>query len=285
MIASALAAGWQVVILDRSGLDFLPFKDHPNAHTRIITPGGAIEHLDALFGEIQRRFVKLREVGASTWGRAGNAVGGARVLTVIDEFSNLADALPDSERKEMWRYARMVASEGRKAGVHLAIALQDPSHKSLDLRIRRNTTPLAFRVQDDAASRVILNANGAEELEARQFLTVMGSLRRGVAFAPTDVQLAIFLATRSAQPLPAPRWLPEVGSAEVGQETSAARIARDVGVDPADVERVLALHAGDASLTEIARQVFGSRGGQAFYQVKRIVENIAGGATTTGECA
>ena len=33
LITSALADGWQVVIYDRSGLDFLPFQDPPNAHT------------------------------------------------------------------------------------------------------------------------------------------------------------------------------------------------------------------------------------------------------------
>ncbi|MEW5869853.1 MAG: hypothetical protein AB1894_11300 [Chloroflexota bacterium] len=31
LIASALADGWQVAIFDRSGLDFLPFRQHPNA--------------------------------------------------------------------------------------------------------------------------------------------------------------------------------------------------------------------------------------------------------------
>ncbi len=55
----------------------------------------------------------------------------------------------------------MVVDERRKAGIHLTIALQDPTHKSLDLRIRRNATPLTFPVKDDAASRVILGATGA----------------------------------------------------------------------------------------------------------------------------
>jgi DNA segregation ATPase FtsK/SpoIIIE-like protein len=91
----------------------------------------------------------------------------------MDEFANLADALPTNERRELWRGARMIAAQGRKAGVHLALALQDPTHKSLDLRIRRNYLPLSFRVKDGDASRVILGAGGAEQLSPRQFLTVM----------------------------------------------------------------------------------------------------------------
>jgi DNA segregation ATPase FtsK/SpoIIIE-like protein len=126
----------------------------------------------------------------------------------MDEFANLADALPQSQRKELWRAARMIAAEGRKAGVHLALALQDPSHKSLDLRIRRNCLPLSFRVKDGDASRVILGAGGAEQLQPRQFMTVMNQLIRGVAFAPSDEEIGRFLASRPVQPYPAPDWLP-----------------------------------------------------------------------------
>jgi DNA segregation ATPase FtsK/SpoIIIE-like protein len=91
----------------------------------------------------------------------------------MDEVANLADALPTNERRELCRGARMIAAEGREAGVHLALALQDPTHKSLDLRIRCNYLPLSFRVKDGDDSRVILGTGGAEQLPPRQFLTVM----------------------------------------------------------------------------------------------------------------
>jgi len=94
----------------------------------------------------------------------------------------------------------MIASEGRKAGVHLALALQDPTHKSLDLRIRRNRLPLSFRVKDGDASRMILGAGGAEQLPPRQFMTVMGRPLRGVAFAPSDEEIRNFLAARPLTP-------------------------------------------------------------------------------------
>ena len=191
----------------RSGLDFLPLQEHANAHTVLLEePTQAIEYLSQLYEITQERFIMLRQAGVSTWGRLlGSVTGreidthslshpspGPRILAVMDEFANLADALPQNQRKELWRSARMIAAEGRKAGVHLALALQDPTHKSLDLRSRRNCLPLSFRVKDGDASRVILGAGGAEQLPPRQFMTVMNQLLRGAAFALVIGRLAAF---------------------------------------------------------------------------------------------
>lgn len=73
----------------------------------------------------------------------------------------------------------MIAAEGRKTGLHLALALQDSTHKSLDLRIRRNYLPLSFHVKDGG-----VGAGGDEQLPPGQFMTVMDQILRGVAFAP-----------------------------------------------------------------------------------------------------
>jgi hypothetical protein len=138
LITSALAAGWQVLIYDRSGLDFLPFQHHPNVQTVLLSESTiAIEQLALLYEEIQQRFAILRDNSASTWGRLPHPPA-PRTLAILDEFANLADALSNPQREELWRFARMIAAEGRKAGIHLALALQDPTHRSLDLRIRRN---------------------------------------------------------------------------------------------------------------------------------------------------
>ncbi|MCI0563796.1 MAG: hypothetical protein MN733_35425 [Nitrososphaera sp.] len=208
LIAAALAGGWQVAVFDRSGLDFLPFYEWPNAYLVLLDdPGHSINYLMALYEEVQQRQAVLREAGLSTWSMLANA---RRILAVIDEFSNLADSLPGREREELWRWARMIAAEGRKAGIHLALALQDPTHKSLDLRIRRNCTPLTFRVRDKAASHVVLGAGGAESLAPRHFLAVIGDLVEGVAFAPSDVEIHEFLAQRQVEVLPYPAWLQSV---------------------------------------------------------------------------
>mgnify|MGYP001562268024 CR=1 FL=1 len=266
LIAAALADGWQVAIFDRSGLDFLPFRNHPNASLALLQdPAEAIGYLQSLYAEVEKRFEILREAGVSTWGRL-EGDHDPRVLAVFDEFSNLADALPAAEREELWRGARMIAAEGRKAGVHLALALQDPTARSIDLRIRRNCTPLSFRVKDGEASRVILGASGAEALPPRHFLTVLGELRHGMAFAPDDGEIAAFIAARQPSVHPSPSWL-------VGRQPAA--IVDSVGVE----QQVRKLAAAGVSLGEIQRRVLGTNGGRDWYRVKGILSAAA--PTTT----
>ncbi|MCB8923977.1 MAG: hypothetical protein H6662_20545 [Ardenticatenaceae bacterium] len=260
LITSALASGWQVAIYDRSGLDFLPFQQHPNAHPVLLEdPSHAIDHLALLYEVIQERFIVLRQAGVSTWGRLPHPPA-PRILAVMDEFANLADALPTNERRELWRGARMIAAEGRKAGVHLALALQDPTHKSLDLRIRRNCLPLSFRVKDGDASRVILGAGGAEQLPPRQFLTVMDQLLRGVAFAPSDEEIRSFLAARPVAPHPAPSWL----------ETDAIPATASHLQEDAIEEQIRALLGQGWSLRAVQRDLFGYTGGAAYEAVKAV---------------
>jgi hypothetical protein len=244
VITEALASGWLVAIFDRSGLDFLPFRNHPNGRLVMLEdPQQAIGYLSGLYGEIQRRFKLLASAGVSTWGRLPGA--GARVLAVFDEFSNLSDSLTSADRDELWRWARMVAAEGRKAGIHLMLALQDPTHRSIDLRIRRNMTPVAFRVRDTDASRVILNAAGAETLPPRQFITVNGfDSLRGVAFGPSDEEITSFLAARPVQEVIDAEWL------EVDQEMLPANSQRDETVELA--EQIRELWKGKASKRAMA---------------------------------
>lgn len=264
LITAALADGWQVLIFDRSGLDFIPFQNHTNATLRVMhDPAEAVSYLAAIYDEIERRFSILREASVSTWGRLPPpaTLHAPRLLCVFDEFSNLADSLSEHEREELWRWARMIAAEGRKAGVHLALALQDPTHKSLDLRIRRNCTPLAFRVKDGEASRVILGAGGAEGLAPRQFLTVLGAsggnaaITRAVAFAPDDDQIAAFLTRRTAPPHPRPEWL-HLPAPVVEEKTTII------------VEQIRQLRAQGHSLNSIQQQVFGYTGGKAYSVVR-----------------
>lgn len=276
LIASALVAGWQVTIYDRSGLDFLPFDSHPNAQTVVLPDASqAIGYLAQLYEEILRRFTILRATAVSTWGRL-NPAPSPRLLAVMDEFANLADSLPDKQREELWRQARMIAAEGRKAGVHLALALQDPTHKSLDLRIRRNCLPLAFRVKDDSASRVVLGAGGAEQLPPRQFLAVMGDLVRGVAFAPSDEEIRTFLQAHIASPSSPQTWLDE-GATMGGTAVPLG--------EPAEDETTMwirALLQANKSLREVQKTVFGYTGGAAYEAVRAVKEELVTAVETGG---
>lgn len=273
LAATALARGDQVIFLDRSGVDFQVFGSHPNAHlVRLDQPEQAISYTQAAYDELQRRLRLMADAGESSWERwAGRP--GPRVLIVLDEFSNLSDEIEPIDRGDLWRWTRMIAAEGRKAGMLLALALQDPTSKSIDLRIRRNCTRWVFRVQDMAASQVVLGAKGAEELQAGHFLTVMdGSLQYGLGFSaphgPDDAQLGAFLAAHPVAQLPPPDWM-EAAEDDAPQVTD---------VDKA--EQVRELKAQGLSARAIARIVYGYTGGAAYESVRTILQGDTTGDTT-----
>ncbi len=209
VVTCALASGWQVIIAGKQ-LDYKVFETHPNAHlvpfSLLREPVRAIELLRGVYAEIERRDRTMSQSGYSLWSQTGRP----QTLVVVDEFSNLSDALEDIERmrrQELWRWARMCTAEARKYGLHMAYALQDPTAQSIDLRIRRNTTPIMFRVKDATSSRTLLNANGAEMLSTRHFLASMVRLERGAAFAPTDDEIRQFLNSHQVAATEQPAWI------------------------------------------------------------------------------
>lgn len=275
VIAEALADSWQVVIIDRGRPDLAVFDGHPNAHlVTIDEPAQVVTILTRAYREMLRRLRSLTAAGVSTWSRSSGS--DPRVMIVIDEFSNLTDdADSPAERENLWRGARMLAAEGRKAGMVLAIALQDPTHKSMDLRIRRNATKIAFRVQDADASRVVLGTAGAETLPHHQFMTVIGGLMTGVAFAPSDEEIRAFLAARSVAMLPAPEWIEEPEAIPLNESTE--RVEKPV---LSREQQIRDLHAQGLSSNEIQRQVYGFTGGAAYAAVRSVLASTTGSSST-----
>ena len=68
-----------------------------------------------------------------------------RILSMVDDFSILGDVLDAAERRALWLAARRLAADSRKSGIHLVLAVQNPTWQSLDLGIQRSCTPLTFR--------------------------------------------------------------------------------------------------------------------------------------------
>jgi hypothetical protein len=268
--ALALGGGWTVVIISRNGHGYEVFEGRPNAHlVRLERAEEAAGILKMGYLAVQER---LRAMGGSAyaWGEwAGRPA--PMTLIVMDEFSNLADELEAGEREELWRWARMIAAEGRKAGIILALALQDPTARSIDLRIRRNCTRWSFRVQDEAASRVVLGAAGAEKLGKGQFLAYTRSLEMGVGFGPTDEEIRAYLERRPVQEAEKPEWI----EAEW----------KEVDKSPEIESRVRELLREGRSLAEIQREVYGYTGGQAYERVKRITDGITTTTALSGGCA
>ncbi len=301
VVTCALASGWQVIIAGKQ-LDYKVFEQHQNAHlipfSLLRDPIRAIALLRGVYAEIERRDRMMSNSGFSLWSQTGRS----QTLVVVDEFSNLADALEDVDpvrRKELWRWARMDTAEARKYGIHMAYALQDPTAQSIDLRIRRNTTPVMFRVKDAVSSRTLLNASGAEMLSARHFLASMVHLERGAAFAPTDEEILQFLHAHPTGTAEQPEWIEGV----LAHQPNLPETKQDVIAGPAPDQqkpktiaefinsldekgmRIVELYqAGGYSQADIEEQVFGYTGGAAGRTVKRLIEQyrkIMDSPTTT----
>lgn len=256
LTACALADGRQVIIFDRSGVDYQPFDNHPNAHVvRLDEPEDAIGYLASAYTELQRRLRVMTQAGASLWEKW--PARGPMILIVMDEFSDLADEMPEGDKANLWKYTRMLAAEGRKAGIHLIVALQDPTAKSIDLRIRRNCTRISFHVQEMESSRVILGTPGAERIPPGQFLVVLGNLIHGVGFQPSDDEILAFLSRRAVPNIEPPEWL------RIGEEEPAGQ---------SESEIIIQMYKSGESLAAIQRAVCGYSGGKAFEYVKSVLE-------------
>lgn len=293
-VSCALASGWQVIIAGKP-LDYKVFETHPNAYmiqfSLLSNPLRAIELLRSVYGEIERRDQLMSKNGHSLWSQTGRT----RTMVVVDEFSNLADALEDidnSRREELWRWARMCTAEARKYGLHMLYALQDPTAKSIDLRIRRNTTPVMFRVKDATSSRTLLNVGGAELLAVRHFLASISKLERGAAFGPEDSEILTFLASHPVRADDQPEWIDAVVSdvptslesdkpAALPEPTTLQEFMQSLS----DLEaEIIDLHIEGKSNRQIEIEKFGSAGGQAYTKVSQLVRRyraLNSDATTT----
>lgn len=290
VVTCALASGWQVIIAGKQ-LDYKVFEQHPNAHlvpfSLLKDPIRAIELLRAVYAEIERRDRQMSYGNFSLWSQTGRS----QTLVVVDEFSNLSDALEDIDpmrRKELWRWARMNTAEARKYGIHMAYALQDPTAQSIDLRIRRNTTPIMFRVKDAASSRTLLNTNGAEMLSARHFLASMLKLERGAAFAPTDEEILQFLSAHPARTAEQPDWIDSVLAYQLNlPEGKQVAIAGPVQEQPVSeiaqmAEKIRDQWSPSLSKSEVSR-MFGKEfaGTSWVSKVNQVIEYLTSTTTPT----
>ena len=219
IIAQHLLDGRRVTILDKSGRDFEVFDGL--AH---------IERLDATNPEAA--IARLIGVMRAAWNevlhrqRGGRWKGMTDVL-VIDELDNWQDVSADASltARRLWQYPRMIAREGRASGFCLLAASQNPTAANISLDLRRNCTPVAFRLADSAASRVVIDGDEAVGLETGQFVALLGKPTRGVAYNPTDNDLGSVLA--HCKPAGVPDWLLDpVDVDKTASETWQATAAR-----------------------------------------------------------
>ena len=226
----------------------------------------AIRYMQNIYAEIEKRNRVLLENNVDTWSSM-TTNRNPRQLIVVDEFSNLSDGLANRDRDELWRWARMSTQEGGKTGIHIAIALQDPTADNIDLRIRRNCLPVSFRVRDSFSSRAVLAAGGAELLPPRQFITRLNGLQRGVSITATDDDIAAFIAARPVAPAAPPTWIDAEPVADAAEEIAdtdpVASLAQQIRP---------AWASGERSKSGLARSIGKAYAGTSF--TKRLSDAI-----------
>ena len=101
------------------------------------------------------RYDIMRNNGMRKW-------DGKKLYIIIDEIADLIDTCGKQIEKHIAKLARL----GRGAGVHLIVATQHPTNQVLSRQITNNLeTRICLQVNDKAASRLVISANGAEQLK------------------------------------------------------------------------------------------------------------------------
>lgn len=161
----------QISILDPKGLDFEKFETLAHVVTYIDDPEEAANYLTGLLdSEVKERQATLKSVGASSVREYNEFVEGTdrdplpyRVIA-IDEYADLSMALGDQSVLE--DAVTRLAQIGRALGYSILLATQRPDAEIVSGKIKTNfNSRVAFKLPTGTDSRVILDKNGAEDLQ------------------------------------------------------------------------------------------------------------------------
>lgn len=165
----------EILLCSSAGEDFAFFEGLPQLISgQVITDAAAA--IDLLRTRIESEFegrsatlaaARCRDIGEYN-ARRGEKM--PPLVVVVDEFADLADQLADDKtaKKAFYDVVRRIAQVGRKRGVHLVLCTQRPSATLVptDIRSLLNAR-VALRMNDSGASRMVLEENGAEQLQMR----------------------------------------------------------------------------------------------------------------------
>jgi hypothetical protein len=140
---------------------WVPGETRPNGEVIDI-----LECLDDLIEEMERRYRLLGAARADDLASyvSGGAGSMPRLVCFFDEY--FAAVAPDRKtKKEIETRIALLAAKGRAAGVHMIIALQQPSREVLKGALDANLScRVGLRVQRPIESRLLLDSDGAERL-------------------------------------------------------------------------------------------------------------------------
>lgn len=222
LATASLATGAQLINIGYSESGYGVFASHPNYHSVQLPQAAAVvECLAQVYDELRQRKALIGGdlVEWETW--PGSQPPRPFLDLLMDELGNMAEDIYVEQgpalNREMWSLVSRIANEGRKVGIRIMAALQDPTAKSMDLRFRRNCTLVSFR-QGDRSQSDAFGTPGAENLPVGHFIARTDALVSGGGFSPTDAEIMQYLNTRRVPALEAPRWVEALKHPRLVQE-------------------------------------------------------------------
>ncbi|MDD5750852.1 MAG: DNA translocase FtsK [Candidatus Pacebacteria bacterium] len=167
----------RLILIDPKRVEFPVYGDLPHLLTPVILNARkAVNALNWLVGEMERRFEVLREFGSRDIGTYNHDLAKKPkrqeegfeqlpyIVLIIDELADLMM----SKGKEVEATIVRLSQLARAVGIHLIVATQRPSVEVITGLIKANiTSRIAFQVASQIDSRTILDTAGAEKLLGR----------------------------------------------------------------------------------------------------------------------
>ncbi|MER8513737.1 FtsK/SpoIIIE domain-containing protein [Mesorhizobium sp. M1060] len=165
----------RIVLIDpKQGVDYFAFDTLPHLDGGVIdTQDGAIERLEALVGEMERRYKLFRSVRAANITVYNAKVTEAERLptywVVHDEFAEWM--LTEEYRISVTATVGRLGVMARAAGIYLIFAAQRPEASVMPMQLRSQLgNRLILRVDSEGTSEIALGEKGAERLLGRGHL-------------------------------------------------------------------------------------------------------------------
>jgi S-DNA-T family DNA segregation ATPase FtsK/SpoIIIE len=140
----------------------------------VSTPQGAIDLLNSLCSEMDRRYLLLSRVGyrdIDSYNKFHTDKPMKHVVVFIDE---LAELILTSKKKVETSIARL-AQKARACGIHLVVATQRPDRTVVTGLIKSNIPVKAcLKVNSNIDSRIVLDRSGAEKLVGKGDMLYLG---------------------------------------------------------------------------------------------------------------
>jgi S-DNA-T family DNA segregation ATPase FtsK/SpoIIIE len=188
----------RIVLIDpKQGVDYFAFDALPHLDGGVIdTQEAAIERLEGLIAEMERRYRLFREHRAANVTAYNNKVTPAERLPTYwifhDEFADWM--LTEEYRAAVTATVGRLGVKARAAGIYLIFAAQRPEANVMPMQLRSQLgNRLILRVDSEGTSEIALGERGAERLLGRGHLLARLEGEQDLIYAQVPFASADFI--------------------------------------------------------------------------------------------